>query len=187
MVEAHPASVLDVAGHVHAEEQRGRVGHGGDSVGAEEEALRLGEDERLLPDGASPGMGGVGDVPVIPGLDCCEAIAAIDARGKPPCLRTDLGAFDVAFGDVAVDLVPGAEGVLAGGDRSLRVGRFEQEVDDAQAESEVVGAGLRVDKRASDDARDVPRSGDGGAVAARFDFDPATGRVGAAGGERPAT
>jgi hypothetical protein len=105
-------------------------------------------------------MGSVGDVPVIPGLDRCEAVAAIDAGGKPPGLGTDLGAFDVAFGDVAVDLVPRAEGVLAGGDRSFRVGRFEQEVDDAQAESEVVGAGLRVDERAGGDARDVPRGGD---------------------------
>src|SRR6516164_3282010 len=129
-------------------------------------------------------MRGVGDAPVIPSLDGCEAIAAVDVGGKPLGLGTNLGAFNVAFGDVAVDLVPGAEDVLAGGDHSFGVGWFEQEVDDAQAESEVVGAGLRVDERASSDARDVPGSGDGGAVVARLDFEPATSRTRASGGER---
>src|SRR5262249_54383643 len=113
-----------------------------------------------------------------------EAIAAVDVGGKPLGLGTNLGAFNVAFGDVAVDLVPGAEDVLAGGDHSFGVGWFEQEVDDAQAESEVVGAGLRVEERASSDARDIPRGGDRGAVVAGFDCDPATGGVGAAGAER---
>src|SRR4029077_3441870 len=69
-------------------------------------------------------------------------------------------------------------------DRWFRVGRCEQEINDAQAESEVVGAGLRVDERAGGDARDVPRGGDRGAVVAGFDFDPASGRIGAARGER---
>src|ERR1700735_2949995 len=72
----------------------------------------------------------------------------------------------------------------AGGVPSFRVGRFKQEVENAQAESEVAGAGLGVDERAGGDARDVPRGGDRGTVAAGFDFDPATGRVGAAGGKR---
>jgi hypothetical protein len=56
------------------------------------------------------------------------------------------------------DQIAGAEVVLAGGDRPVRVGRFEQEVDDAQAESEVGGAGPGVDERAGGDARDVGAS-----------------------------
>src|SRR5262249_1921887 len=60
----------------------------------------------------------------------------------------------------------------------------QQEVDDAQAESEVVGASLRVDERAGGNARDVPLGGDRGAVVRCFDVDPAAGRTGTPGGDR---
>ena len=131
----------------------------------EEEPLALGEDEGLLPDRPGLLVRRVGDVPAVARPDGREAVADGDAGGQRLRLGADLRPLDVPLGDLAVDGV--VELVLALRDRLAGRGRFEQEVDDAQAEAEVAGPGRLVDERPGGDARDVALGRDGGASSGR--------------------
>ena len=99
-----------------------------------------GKIERLLPDRAGRGRGA--------DRRRSSDSAAGRARSRRPTadrggqslrLGADLRPLDVPLGEVAVDQV--AELVLPLGDRLVRRGRLEQEIDDAQAEAEVAGPG----------------------------------------------
>jgi hypothetical protein len=90
-------------------------------------------------------------------------------------LGADLGAFDVAFGEVAVHEV--AELVLPLGHRLIGGRRLEKEIDDAQAEAEVTGPRFLVQECAGGDSRDVAFGRGRRAILVGLDRDPAARRI----------